>query len=182
MRVVEAVVVVVVEDRGGSVFRIGNIFGAASDSRGVGGPLLPRCGPRRCGSGSQSCIPTSRPVRWVWSDTSRRRHGTDAGHRVISRMLSTREIFPNPQPSPCARGVSRLSRGEFIGSPRPLSDRAKRSLSRRCPLRARARSYEVGKPSQRQQKVRDSREIYTALAIQNQREPRALEPAAALGR
>ena len=40
VRVVERVVVVVVEDRGGSVFRIGNIFRAA-DSRGVGGPLLP---------------------------------------------------------------------------------------------------------------------------------------------
>lgn len=68
------------------------------------------------------------------------------------RMLSVR--YSNPQPSPCARGVSRLSRGEFLGSPRPLSDRAKRSLSRRCPLRARARSYEVWKPSQRHQKVR----------------------------
>ena len=72
------------------------------------------------------------------------------------RMLSVR--YSNPQPSPCARGVSRLSRGEFLGSARPLSDRAKRSLSRRCPLRARARSYEVWKPSQRHQKVRGSRE------------------------
>jgi hypothetical protein len=91
------------------------------------------------------------------------------------RMLSVR--YSNPQPSPCARGVSRLSRGEFLGSPRPLSDRAKRSLSRRCPLRARARSYEEWKLAESaHQKVARNLHSCDTLAIQNHWEPRALEP------
>jgi hypothetical protein len=90
---------------------------------------LPRCGPRRCGSGSQSCIPTSRPVRWVWSDTSRRRHGTDAGHRTryLGCCQHVRYFKPTALPL-CARGFSALPRR--VSRLSPSSERPSEAISR----------------------------------------------------